>query len=139
MPSGATAAFGALLKLGSTTVAEITKINLPGFTLETQETTTHESTGAWDEHIGTLLRVGDWSCEGNWLPNNATQDDLVGGVLGEMTRKRLGAWSVVVPSSPTLTLALPSYVTKFEPGELTTDGKMFFTATFKGSGQPTLT
>ena len=139
MASSATAAFGALLKLGSTTVAEITKITLPAFTLETQETTTHESSGGWDEYVGTIKRVGEWSCEGNWLPNNATHDDAVNGLLGELTRGRLGAWSVVVPSSPTLTLSLPSYVVTFDPGDLTTDGKLAFTATFKGSGQPTLT
>lgn len=143
MPTAAKSSFGTYLKLGDgassetfTTIAEVKDIKGPGLKLNTEEVTSHSSTGGWKEIIGTILEAGEISFEFNWLPGHATQS-YGAGLLKDMIGRQLRNFQLVVPAASTLTWTIPAFITKFEP-DLKVKGAQVGSCTLEVSGSPTL-
>jgi len=130
-------AFGTLLKRGSTTIAQVTNISGPGLSLDTEDVTSHDSTGAWEEHVATILRSGEISVEIVYDPNDATHKNSSGGLLYDMTARAATTYSIVFPSSSTVTWTFSAFVTGFE-ASAPVDGALTASVTLKITGQPTL-
>jgi len=135
MSTAAIAAFATLLKIGSTTVAEVTKIDFGGIKLDLVESTNHSSTGGWREYTPTLKDGGEVSFEINYVPTAATHKNASGGLIYLLDNKTLQTFHVVFPDATDWTL--PGYVTDFKPSA-PVDGKLSASVTIKVSGQPTL-
>lgn len=136
--------FGTLLKIGDgatptenfTTIAEVLDIGGPSLGLDTEEITNHDSTGGWEEVIGTILRSGEVTFEINYDPAGATHDAST-GLIADMVARTLRNFQLVFPDSGTTTWSFAAYVTGFEPGAPVA-GKLSASVTLKPSGQPTL-
>jgi predicted secreted protein len=131
------AAFGTLLKRGATTIAQVANISGPGLSLDTEDVTSHDSTGAWEEHVATILRSGEVSLELVYDPNAATHKNSSGGLLYDMTSRTATTFSIVFPSTATVTWSFSAFVTSFEPS-MDVDGALTASVTLKITGQPTL-
>jgi predicted secreted protein len=129
------AAFGVLLKRGATTIANVTNISGPSMSLDTEDVTSMESTGAWEEVVATILRSGEISVDLVFDPNAATHKNLSGGMLYDMISRTAQTYSITFPGP--IVWSFSALVTGWEPsapvdGALTVAGKM------KINGQPTL-
>ena len=133
-------AYGTILLHGATPVANVMNISGPGLSLDTEDVTTHDSTAAWEEVVGTILRSGEISLDLVYDPNNTTQsyssagDD---GLLYAMTIRTATAWTLTFPSTPAVSWVFNAFVTGFEPSA-PHDGALTATAKLKLTGQPTL-
>lgn len=144
MASQATAAYGTLLQIGDgaapvegfVTIAEVLDITGPALGLDTAETTSHDSPGGYEEHVGTILRTGEVSFDVNFLPTDATQGFGAGLVL-DMANRTLRNFELVFTDVGATTWAFAALVTGFEPAEPVAD-KLSASVTLKLSGQPTL-
>ena len=144
MATAAKSSFGTFLKLGDgatseafTTIAEVRDIKGPKFKLNTEDVTSHSSTGGWAEKIGTILEAGDVTFDMNWLPANVTQSYTTSGLLRDMVNRTLRDFQLVVPAAATLTWTFAAYVTAFEP-ELKVKGAQAASVTLEITGVPTL-
>jgi predicted secreted protein len=131
------AAFGTLLKRGGVTIAQVTNISGPGLSLDTVDVTSHDSAGGWEEVVGTILRSGEIKLDLVYDPNTATHKYAAGGMLSDLTLKIATAYTLVFPSTATVTWSFNAFVTHFEPSA-PVDGDLSATATLKITGQPTL-
>lgn len=130
-------AFGTLLKRGATTIAQVMDISGPGLSLDTEDVTSHDSTGGWEEVVGTILRSGEISFTIAYDPNAATHKNAAGGLLADLAARAAQTYSLVFPSTAAVTWTFSALITGFEPsapvgGALTAAVKM------KITGQPTL-
>jgi predicted secreted protein len=130
-------AFGTLLKRGSTTIAQVQSISGPGLALDTDDVTSHDSTGGWEEVVGTVLRSGEISLDLVYDPNAATHKNAAGGLIADLVSRTAQTYNLVFPSSPAVTWTFTALVTGFEP-DAPHDGALTATATMKVTGQPTL-
>ncbi len=119
-----------------TAVAECRNITGPNLTLGTTETTHHLSTGQYREYISTVLDAGEISCELNFLPTNATQDQIY-GLIKDVKHRTLRAFQLVLTDTAGTTWSFSAFVTAFG-GAQAVDGKLTANVTLKISGQPTL-
>lgn len=71
-----------------TTIAEVRSITGPGYTGDTVEVTNHSSTGAFREHIASLLDGGNLTFDMNFVPREPTQDQTSGLMAAYLTRAR---------------------------------------------------
>src|SRR5688572_25797508 len=94
-------AFGTLLKRGSTNIAFVADVSGPGLALDTEDVTTHDSPGAWEEHVATILRSGEVTVDLVYDPNEATHDTTSGGFLADLASRTAHEYSIVFPSSAT--------------------------------------
>lgn len=134
------AAFGTTLKrggTGGTAVAQIESISGPGLELDTEDVTTHDSTGGWEEVVGTILRSGEVSLDIVYDPNAATHKNAAGGLLADLVSRTSQTWAITFPSSPAVSWTFTAFVTGFEP-DAPHDGKLAASVTLKLTGQPTL-
>jgi tail tube protein len=141
MTTAAIPGYGTLLKMGDgggpetfNTVVEVTELNLPEYTLKTEDATSHDS-GGWTEVIGTLLDGGEISGKINWRATNATHDETT-GVLSALVGRIKKNWKMVLPGS-IKTFAFAALVTKFK-GLAPVDGKLEAEFTLKISGAVTV-
>lgn len=134
---GKNAGFGTLLKRGAVTVAYVTNISGPGLSLDTEDVTSHDSTEAWEEVVATILRSGEITIDLEYDPNHATHKNASGGLLYDMTTRTSTTFSIVFPSSPTVTWSFTAFVTGFEPSA-PVDGALTASVTMKITGKPTL-
>jgi len=123
MASSATKGAGALLKKGSTTIAEVTNIDGPGLTRDTFVTTYHG--GTWQEAVAGLPDGGEISIDLNWLPANTTQT-----VLHNDMTATAQTYNLLFTDAATTTWTFTALVTAFSPAA-PVDGKLSATATFK--------
>jgi len=130
-------AFGTLLKRGATTIAQVSNLSGPGLSLDTEDTTSHDSTAGWEEVVGTILRSGEVTADIVYDPNHATHKYASGGLLYDMVSRTAQAFSIVFPSSPTVTWSFNALVTGFEP-TAPVDGALTASVKLKITGQPTL-
>ena len=130
-------AFGTLFKRGAVTIAQVTDISGPGLTLDTEDVTTHDSTGAWEEVVATILRSGEVTLSIQYDPNAATHKNAAGGILADLVGRASTTYSLVFPSSPTVTWSFTAFCTGFEP-TAPVDGALTADVTYKITGQPTL-
>lgn len=138
MATTAIAAYGVTLKIGSTAIAEVTKIDFGGIKLDTVEVTNMASTGGWREYIATLLDGGDVTFDINYVPTAATHKYAAAGLLYILANtKALTTFSLVWSDSGLTTWGFTAFVVTFKPGAAV-DGKLQASVTLKISGQPTL-
>lgn len=139
----AISAFGTLLKIGDgggtevfTTIAEVKDISGPSFSMDTVELTTHSSTGAWKEYLGTLLDAGEVTFDVNFTPTGATHSQST-GLIRDMKNRTLRHFQLVWPDVGATTWSFSAYVTGFEPSA-PVDNLLGASVTLKISGAPTL-
>lgn len=84
--SVATAGFGCLLKDGGTTIAEVKGISGVGFNVSFAETTHMESPSAIREFIPTLIEASEITFSLNFLPDDATHDNIRTRLLAKTSR-----------------------------------------------------
>lgn len=139
----AISSFGTLLKIGDgaspevfTTIAEVKDITGPELSVDTEDVTSHGSTGGWEEVIPTILRSGSVNFDLNFVPTNATHS-YTAGLLHDMVNKTLRNFQLVLPDTGATTWAFSAYVTKFPPA-MPVKGALKASVSLKISGQPTL-
>lgn len=134
---------GTLLQIGDgadpenfTTIAEVRDITGPGLGLDTADVTSHDSTGGWEEHIGTILRSGEVTFDVNYIPTDGTHD-ASSGLINDQESRTLRNFQLVFPDGGGTTWSFAALVTGFDPtGPV--DGELTASVTLKPSGQPTL-
>ena len=130
-------AYGTLLKRSGTTIANVQNISGPGLSLDTEDVTTHDSTGAWEEVVATILRSGEVSIDIIYDPAAATHKYAVGGLLSDLVLRTAVIYTLIFPSTPPVTWTFNAFVTGFEPSA-PHDGALTATAKFKLTGEVTL-
>lgn len=130
-------AFGIALKKGGTTIAQVKSISGPSLSLDTVDVTSHDSTGGWEEVVGTILRTGEITLEIEYDPAHATHKYAAGGLLYDLVQKTANAYTLVFPDSANTTWSFNALVTGFEPAG-PVDGDLTANVTLKITGQPTL-
>ncbi len=147
--TGKKSAFGALLKADALAgdaagtyrnVANIKALKGPGLSLDLADVTTHDSTGAWEEFVATVLRTGELTVDLVYDPSAATIK-YVNGLLGKMVAKTLEGFKIyfnddTVEANRTI-WTFNAFVTKFEP-DAPVVGALTASMTLKFSGAPTL-
>jgi hypothetical protein len=143
MGSLAISSFGTLLKRGDgggpetfATIAEVLDIEGPELELDTEESTSHDSTGGWEDMVPTILRSGEVGFEINYVPTHATQNAST-GLIADMKNRTKRNFQLVFPNAGNTTWAFAAYVTKFQP-KAPVSGKLTADIALKITGQPTL-
>ncbi len=138
--SDAVRAYGTLLQRGDgadpevfATIAELTDISGPSMEADELDVTSHDSPNGYREYIQGLKDAGEVTIEGNFLPANATQ----GNLLSDYESGDVVNYQLVFPNSDSTTWGFAAFVTAFEPAAGVED-VLTFTATLKLTGQPTL-
>jgi len=126
-------AYGTAFKRGAVTVVQVSNIDGPEISLDTEDVTTHDSTDAYEEFVATIIRTGNVSLDLVWDPNAATHAAAAGGLLNDLTARTLVEYSVVFPTTPAATATFDALVTQFKPGANTT-GALVASVTLKVSG-----
>ena len=129
------AAFGTALKKGATTIAQVMSISGPGLSLDTEDLTSHDSTGAWEEHVGTILRSGEVTFKIAYDPAGATHKNAAGGLLYDLAARVANTYSIVFPGP--VTWSFSALITGFEP-DAPVEGGLTANCKMKLTGQPTL-
>jgi len=130
-------AFGTLLKRAGTTIANVQSISGPGLSLDTEDVTTHDSSGAWEEVVATILRSGEVSFDIVYDPGAATHKYAAGGLLSDLNLRTSVSYTLVFPSVPAVTWTFTAFVTGFEP-PAPHDGALTAAVKMKITGAPTL-
>lgn len=114
MTTGATPAYGTLLKMGDgatpetfSTVGEVLDLDLPEVKANYEEVTSHDS-GGWEEHLATILGGGEPGFKVNWLPTNATHNETTGVLYAALNRVKKN-WKIVLPNTAK-TFAFAAYI-----------------------------
>lgn len=131
------AAYGTLLKRGAVTIAQVTSISGPGITLDTEDVTSMDSTGAWEEVVGTILRSGEVTADIVYDPAAATHKNDSGGLLYDLISRTAQTYSITFPDTAASVWSFSALVTGFEPSA-PVDGALTASVTLKLTGQPTL-
>jgi hypothetical protein len=116
-----------------TAIAQVTNIGGPGISLDTEDVTTHDQATAFEELVATILRSGEVSLDIAYDPNGATHADLVDSIEARI----IYDFSIVFPSSGTVTWNFDAFVTGFEPSA-PVDGALTGAVKLKISGAPVL-
>lgn len=117
-----------------TAIAQVRNIGGPGLAADTEDVTTHDSPGAFEEHVATIIRTGEVSLDLVYDPNHATHDTDTGLVKMLKNRVPVG-FEIVFPGSVTWSFA--ALVTGFEP-TAPHDGALTASAKLKLTGAPVL-
>jgi len=119
-------------------VAQITNLSGPALSLDTVDVTAHNSTGAWEEVVPTIVRSGKVTLDINYDPTEITHD-ATDGLPAAMAAKTLIDFEIVWPFPIVggTTWAISAYVDEFEPSA-PYDGKISASTTLKIDGVPTL-
>jgi hypothetical protein len=96
----------------STTIAQVKNIGGPSLSLDTEDVTTHDQTGAWEEVIATILRSGEVSLDLVYDPAGATHS--AGAGLLDWYENKTNVYCDLVFRS-TYNWMFGGYVTGFEP------------------------
>lgn len=134
-------AFGTELYRGTsgagTLVAQVQSISGPGLELDTEDVTTLDSTGAWEEVVGTILRSGELTLDIVYDPANSTHKYASGGLLYDMVLRTATTWTLVFPDAANTEWSFSGFVTGFEPS-MPHDGALTASVTIKPTGSMTL-
>lgn len=110
-------------------VGSIRSLSGPGFEVDTVDVTTHDSPGAVEEIIPTILRPGEVEAEMLFDPADADHELL----LSRMETKALASYRMVFPDVAATTWEFDAYVIGFEL-ESPHDDAFSATVTFKTTG-----
>lgn len=108
-------------------VVSVTPIAVSGGTADA----THLGSGGWRDFIATIRDAGEGSLTINWIPGDAT-DQLLRTAVGDGLMRTL---KVTAPN--TKFIQCECFVTAYEPGEITPDGKLEGSINVKFTGSPT--
>lgn len=112
-----------------TALAEVKDIDGPGLELETIDVTNHDSTNAWEEHIGGILRSGEISFDINYVPDSET----AGYLVSDMVNREVRNFKLQYPDDTEI--AFTALVTGFTPGAPVEDA-LTAAVTMKLTGEP---
>lgn len=130
-------AFGTELKRGATSIAQISNISGPGLSLDVEDVTSHDSTGAWEEVVATILRSGEVSFDIVFDPAAATHKYAAGGLTHDMVARVAQTYSIVFTDTAATTWSFSAFVVGFEPS-MPHDGALTASVKMKITGAPTL-
>jgi len=131
-------AFGCQLLKGAVVYAQVTNISGPGLSLDTEDVTSHDSTGAWEEVVGTILRSGEVTMDIVYDPAHATHKNAAGGLLYDLAaRTQIDTFHLIFSDAATTDWTFSAFVTGFEPSA-PVGGALTASVKFKLTGQPTL-
>jgi len=122
---------------GGTIIAQVQSIGGPGLSADTVDVTSHDSTGAWEEVVVSILRSGEITLDIVYDPANATHKDAAGGLLNDLQLRASTTYTLVFPDAASTEWSVAAFVTGFEPSE-PHDGALTAAVTLKPSGSMTL-
>ncbi len=133
--------YGTLLQryTGATwvTVAEQVSLSGPGLSSDDVEVTNHDSTGGSKEYIPALMDTGEVSFDGNFIPGNASQMQL----LTDQKSRTVADWRIVLPDAAVVTdrtkWTFPGYIKTLD-FDYPTQEVMKISGTMKLAGEATL-
>lgn len=123
---------GAVLKLGSTTISEVTSISSPNLSADTIDVTTHGSTGRYREFIQGLRDGGEITIEGMYNTSSSAT------IVAQLNTSTTVTATVDFPTTPSTTRFTASVICTAFSSEAPVDGAISYSATFKVSGQPSI-
>jgi predicted secreted protein len=134
-------AYGTKLYRGTsgagTLIAQIQAISGPGLSLDTEDVTSLDSTGAWEEVVGTILRSGEVTLDIVYDPAAATHKYASGGLLYDMALRTATTYTLVFPDTGATEWVFSAFVVGFEPSA-PHDGALTASVTLKPTGSMTL-
>lgn len=133
-------AYGTELYRGTSTgtaYVQVTNISGPGLSLDTEDVTSHDSTSAWEERAGTILRSGEMTVDIVYDPAHATHKNAGSGLLADLVGRAAATYTLVFSDAATTEWTFSAFVTGFEPG-MPHDGALTASVTFKPTGVITL-
>lgn len=122
---------------GDTAYAQVTNISGPGLSLDTIDVTAHDSTNAWEEVVGGILRSGEITMNIIYDPATATHKNAGTGLLADFVARTAITLTLVFPDSGTTEWTFSAFVTGFDPAN-PVDGALTADVTFKPTGDMTL-
>jgi len=129
------AAFGTKLLRGAVEVAQVQSISGPGLALDTEDVTSHDSPGGWEEVVGTILRSGEISLDIVYDPKVATHKYATGGLLHDLANRVTTTYTLTFPDSTSWSFS--ALVVGFEPSA-PVEGALTASVTLKLTGSVTL-
>ena len=131
-------AFGCYLERVGTPYGQVTNISGPGLSLDTEDVTSHDSTGGWEEVVGTILRSGEVTMDIVYDPAGATYANAGTGLLADLVARVLVEdFHLVFSDAGATEWDFDAFVTGFEPSA-PVGGALTASVKFKLSGAPTL-
>ena len=131
-------AFGArLLRDGTDAIAQIQAIGGPELALDTEDVTSHDSPGGWEEVVGTILRSGEVSLDLVFDPDLTSHGAAAGGLIADMISRTPVNYTLEFPTDPVTQWTFDALVTGVSP-DAPHDGALTASATLKVTGEPTL-
>lgn len=123
-------------------IANVTNIGGPGFSVDTIDVTAHDSAGAFEETIASIIRTGELSLDINYDPTEMTHSGdptplTTEGLLAVLVARAARNFELEFPTTPAVVWEFSGLVTGFEPGA-PYDDKLSASVTIKLTGQPTL-
>jgi predicted secreted protein len=134
MTSQAVNAFGTILSMNGTEIAEVRSIGGPKLSRATLEATHHTSEDMWREFKKGLKDGGEVSMELNFMPFNATHQAILADFSDDTT---IAEWVMTFPDSGATQWSFDAIVTAFEPSQ-PFDELLTASTTLKVTGKPTL-
>lgn len=138
------AAFGTVLtrtypSSGSGVVGQVQSFDGLDLSLDTEDVTSHDSDGGWEEVVPTILRSGELGMKIVFDAALASHGMSGSGLLYQMVNKNLCGFTMAFPSGSASTTSWPfnGYVTGFKVGE-EHDGAMTADVKIKISGSVAL-
>ena len=125
-----TAAYGTHLWDGTNILTHVTNISGGGVSLDLEDTTAHDSTGAWEESVATILRSGLITIEINYEPGDARHKELITRMIA---RTPVTTYEIHMPNGEVWAYTGGIYVTGFTQGAPVA-GKLTATVTLKPTG-----
>lgn len=142
MSTQAVIGYGTLLKRGDggspevfTAIAEVRSLGTPSPKRSDVDVTHLTSPGRAKEYIAGMIEQGEVSFKINWVPNNATHDEVT-GLLANQIDGLTRNWQIVLPSSA-LIWTFPGYVRDFNPDDITPEKELMVSVTIKVAGAST--
>ncbi len=125
---------GTELKIGTTTIGNLTSLNGVEVTAETIDVTTFDSTDGYREFINGFIDGGEVTAEG-YLSDAATDEVAAAGLVGGASASCTISFPAVGGSGTASTWSFTGIVTGFGTGA-DVDGAVTFSITIKVSGKP---
>jgi predicted secreted protein len=125
-------AHGAIVKLNTTTISEVTSITAPNFTADTLDVTTHSSPDAYREYIQGLRDGGEIAVEGNYTTASAA------AILLQFNTSSTVTMTVDLPTKPSATRFTATVICTEFSSDAPFDGIITFSSNFKVTGKPTV-
>lgn len=127
-----TFANGAILKLNSTTISELTSITAPNFSADTIDVTTHSSPDAYREYIQGLRDSGEIAVEGFYTTASSA------AIMTQFNTSATVTMTVDLATKPSATRLTATVICTAFSADNPVDDKIGFSATFKITGKATL-